>query len=583
MTMRAVIYCRCSTEEESQKNALIKQEQEAKAAVAQNGWDLIDSYVESGSGTTTKGRNEYNRLYEDLFCDKFDVITVKSQDRLMRNTKDWYLFIERMNITGKKLYMYMEQKFYSPDDGLLTGIKAILAEDYSRELSKKINNAHRNRQKNNGAVILTSNVYGFRRNPDHTIELREEEAKVKRRMYELCAAGYGCRTIASVLKKDGIENRKGKNFSASDILRILKNPINKGTVVMNRRHYDFESRKIMAVPLQEQYIYKHKIPATVSEELWETANQKISERRSHSGRTLKTGIQGRYSGKHPLSGKTYCGLCGAPYYRRVRRRGAEKEKIYEWKCSRYLENGRKTSESSDGCNNVHVDENLLFKLLSQSEREYIFREKDGLLKQAMAMIRKLLQDGEGMRRICFLREQLEQISHKREILLDKLLQEILTDETYKRKNTELLQEEKSIKEKIELLKQQEKEGRTEEDRVNAIERYLKEQAVIEKAVVSEMLEKADRLMIYPDHGEIICGSEKQKIVWGNSFAYFRKKKEEREVILKLLDSNPSITAKELAEELGLSLSGVNYRLQVLKKEGKIIYWKEKKMWGVSCY
>ena len=63
--LRAVIYARCSTEEESQKDALINQVQEAKACVKAKGWTLIDSYVESRSGTTTKGRNEYNRLYDD--------------------------------------------------------------------------------------------------------------------------------------------------------------------------------------------------------------------------------------------------------------------------------------------------------------------------------------------------------------------------------------------------------------------------------------------------------------------------------------------------------------------------------------
>ena len=91
--LRAVIYNRCSTEEESQKDALIKQVQESKNCIAEQGWALVDAYVEAKSGTTIKGRNEYNRLFQDLETDKFDIIVIKSQDRLMRNTKDWYLFL----------------------------------------------------------------------------------------------------------------------------------------------------------------------------------------------------------------------------------------------------------------------------------------------------------------------------------------------------------------------------------------------------------------------------------------------------------------------------------------------------------
>lgn len=55
--------------------------------------------------------------------------------------------MDRLVTCGKRLYLYLENRFYSADDSLITGIKAILAEEYSRELSRKINNAHRNRQR----------------------------------------------------------------------------------------------------------------------------------------------------------------------------------------------------------------------------------------------------------------------------------------------------------------------------------------------------------------------------------------------------------------------------------------------------
>ena len=130
---RAVIYCRCSTEEESQVDALHNQVVESEVCVREQGWSLVDRYVESKSGTTTKGRTEYNRLFEDLLLDRFDIIVIKSQDRLMRNVKDWYLFLDRMLTHGKRLFMYIERKFYSADDALITGIKAILAEEYSQK------------------------------------------------------------------------------------------------------------------------------------------------------------------------------------------------------------------------------------------------------------------------------------------------------------------------------------------------------------------------------------------------------------------------------------------------------------------
>ena len=171
----AVIYCRCSTEEESQVDALKNQVMEARACVRENGWTLVDEYVESKSGTTSRGRQQYSRLLDDMLTSKFDIIVIKSQDRLMRNTRDWYLFVDRLSTCGKKLYLYLERKFYSPDDALLAGIKAILAEEYSRELSKKVANAHRHRQMSGGRVMLTNRAYGFLKTADGGVRIDEKE------------------------------------------------------------------------------------------------------------------------------------------------------------------------------------------------------------------------------------------------------------------------------------------------------------------------------------------------------------------------------------------------------------------------
>lgn len=52
--LRAVYYARCSTEEENQKDALVRQAAEAEEAIRARGWRLVDAYVESRSGTSRK-------------------------------------------------------------------------------------------------------------------------------------------------------------------------------------------------------------------------------------------------------------------------------------------------------------------------------------------------------------------------------------------------------------------------------------------------------------------------------------------------------------------------------------------------
>ena len=341
---RAVIYCRCSTEEECQKDALIRQAAEARECVCRLNWSLEDEYIESRSGTSTRGREQYQRLFSDLLRDKFEIVVIKSQDRLMRNTKDWYVFVDRLVTCGKRLYLYLENRFYSADDSLITGIKAILAEEYSRELSRKINNAHRNRQKTGSALMLTSNTYGYRKLPDKSLAIIEEEAQVKRKMYELCAGGLGSRCIARILREDGVQKRNGSFFTDSDIRRMIRNPVNKGTVVMNRKHYDFDTRQVVKNPQEQFYIYENRIPAIVSEELWKAANEEIDKRKKPVGNQERTArCFGVNPGKHVFSGKLVCGLCGAPFYRTTRKR--KNYKIHEWKCKIYLNRGEKRRKS----------------------------------------------------------------------------------------------------------------------------------------------------------------------------------------------------------------------------------------------
>ena len=601
--LRAVFYARCSTEEESQKDALAQQVKEAKACIKDQGWTLVDGYIESKSGTTTKGRTEYTRLYDDLLKNKFDIIVIKSQDRLMRNVKDWYLFIDRLVTEQKQLYIYIERKFYTTDDSLITGIKAILAEDYSRELSKKINNAHRNRQKSGGTVMLNSNVYGFRKLPDKSIVLIEEEAEVKRRMYQLCASGFGTRMIATILENDGIRKRTGKPFGANDILRIIKNPINKGCVVMGRLHYDFETKKTIKTDEEDWYIYEHKVPETVSEELWQKANDNIKKRRRDKKPKVQGNIIGKNIGRYHLSGKIYCGICGSPYYRRTRRRYKTGKIIYEWKCRTYLETGRNTGrldrpqlrqvqlEDVQGCDNVHLEEERLYELLEKNCLSSYQVDKERLIKKMTGLLRTVLKEQDLKSDIGRLQSQRTQIKDQMKKLVDKLLDGVLSDQMYAEKQKEFDEKLAWTEERLECLEKQNSQQSALQQRILNIEESLEKDHIIEKATVSGMLEEIDRIVVFPTYLELHLNLSRMigmtelellpesnqeciRIEYENLFNYKENKAKEREQIIELLKKKPDSTAVSIAETLGFTLSATHYRMNVLKKEGRIKYHRE---------
>ena len=609
--LRAVIYNRCSTEEESQREALVKQEREARECVAEQGWILVDIYIEAKSGTTVKGRSEYERLYRDLESEKFDIIVIKSQDRLMRNTKDWYLFLDLMQKNRKRLYIYLDRKFYTPDDALITGIKAILAEEYSRELSKKINNAHRNRQKRGESFVLTNQSYGFRKLPDKTVVLEEKEAEMIRLIYQLSAEGYGTHCSSEILFQKGYTNHNGKPLSPSVIRKIIRNPINKGDVIQNRAHYDFERKELVANPPSEWIIHENALPAIVDEDLFLRANQGLDIRKcqgNRSGRYPKFSNPSRYT----LSGKVVCGLCGSPYYRVGRKNSSGQ--VMEWKCCNYLQNGRRKKElqkekvrkvsqnSGSGCDNVHLDEGKLYQALEtvcMEKYKKLSGQREKLLDETLGLLEKALKSDDLLARRDSLQKNREEIQKQKDLLLEKLLDGVIRDEDFKRKNLQL--QEKADQLDTELRQADEDAARKDQLSARLVQiRKRLENGMIEQAQTEEMMENIQTIRVFPDCLEIVFSpwavlglkeeeTEMEKELEGKELQGKELQRtviripqccstsrrilieEEKEKIIASMKSNPPITAAQIADQLGSNASVVNKRIQELRKEGRIRY------------
>ncbi len=568
MILRAVTYCRCSTEEESQKDALIKQVHEAEECIRQKGWLHVDSYVESRSGTTTKGRTEYNRLMEDMASDQFDVIVIKSQDRLVRNTKDWYLFVDRLVTNGKKLYMYIEDKYYTADDALITGIKAILAEEYSFELSKKINNAHRNRQQKGGTVILPPNTYGLQRIAKGEYELVEEEAKAIKIIFHM-ALTCGCGRIANALEENGMYTRDGVPFEEEAIRRIIRNPIRCGTVIQNKKHFDFLTKQTIKNPEEEWIIRKNAVPACVSEEEWIAANKAVDARAE--ARNVKNFTpKGNHLGKYDLSKKIICGKCGCTYYRCYRPRRRDDTYIIEWKCSSYLYLGKKKR----GCDNILLNEKAVFDLLGDIYEQYYQWQKvdtAGVMEKTIVLLEKVLKTSDNQVKRKRLEEKLKYTKELQNKLLDKLLCDVITDDAYKIKKAQLDTTIQKLEQEVEGFQTEEELKKIMRNRTDVIREKL-ESGYVEKAVISEMVENIETIKVFPKYLEIsVNDTMKIHYLLPEDFVYQDRKRLERERIVQYMKENPHITAKEIAEIENVSLSSIHYRIKRLKKEGKIYF------------
>ena len=444
--LRAVFYARVSTEEEKQLNALEKQIQENKDVIKEQGWELVDQYIDEGkSGTKIKGRDEYQRLLDDLEWDKFDIVVVKSQDRLQRSTKDWYIFIDKLVTGGKKLYFYMENTFYTPDNALMTGIKAILAEEYSRDLSKKINNSNKRRierAQNGGEVSIFSNgiCYGWDF-VDGKYILNEAEAKIKKYVADLYLQGNGIRNISRILTAEGYRNREGREFSPVTIGNMLKDTKNYGTIVMNKTHVDFNTKKILKNPESEWVYVNNVVPPIYSKEKHDKIMAIMDKRID------KCGCRGRKTGSHPLSGKIFCAECGEVYWKIERKSNAKRMQGITWSCSTYAKNGRKTMRKQvhndlglknreNGCDSPNFRDAMLLSVLQNIGADLVVNKK-AIKKDMLEWLNGLIETLNTSNANKSTLDELARQESRKNKLTEAFMDGIISKEDYKVKYQEL--------------------------------------------------------------------------------------------------------------------------------------------------
>lgn len=500
---RACGYGRVSTDEETQLNALSIQINEIENCIVKNKWKKTDMYVDEGkSGTSTKKRDEYNRLMNDMLLDKWDIIVVKSQDRLFRSAKDWYIFVDTLVKNHKKLYFYIENKFYTPDDSLITGIKAILAEDYSRELSKKEKNAHKTRRlnalqngTNNGKnVILTNNTWGYNK-VNKEVVINEEEAKIVQEIYQLAAYdNYGSRLISKHLLNKGIVGKNGNPIAEGVVRRIIRNPLYKGVVVMNKRSYDFSTKQYRYNDEEDIVYIKDGVPRIIDDRTWELANNNMDSRskkmKCDSNSKKRIGVK---IGQNKYSGKIFCGECNTLFWLKNRKLKTSNETITEWYCSEYIRYGK------NRCNNIHLSEEKLDKIMIELSKRIMSENHNREFNYAIKSIQSVISDSDIEKEINTIDSKITEVKKRQNKILDKFVDGIIDEKTYKDANKRYSDEIDQYEEKVSNLKERINKIKNQEKRIFEIRRRFNDVKENHELATAEIIKFVEAIIVFKDH------------------------------------------------------------------------------------
>jgi len=492
--LRVTYYARVSSDSDEQLNSLDNQISYYENFIRKiNAWKFVPGYIDEGlSGISTKKRENFNRMIEDSQDGVFDLIVTKEISRFARNTLDSLQYTRELLSNGVGVFFQNDNiNTLDEDSELRLSIMSSIAQDELRKLSSRVKFGHQQAIKSS-VVLGNNNMFGYRKENKHLV-IDEAEAEMIREVYELYATGnYSFKQIENVLWDKGYRNHNGNKIAHSTLSAILTNPKYKGYYCGNKvRVIDMFTKKQKFLPPEEWVMFKDEsgeiVPAIVSEELWETANE-IWIRRSKDVRTR----QGICNTKNLLTGKLYCTECGSPFYRRDSK-DKQGNSNSRWVCSGKIKNG-KDSCSSEGIYEKEIVP-ILFDVFKDTKADV-----EALADEYMRMYLEVNQDDSVSKKITALKKQIEKIQRKKQKLLEMMLDEKLSEDNFTQMTEQCTEEMKTAENELSELEQvmdKSNELKSHIDNIRSVLSQAQEAAadgIITKEFVEKYIDK-----IYVDH------------------------------------------------------------------------------------
>ena len=107
---RVAAYCRVSTDTDEQATSYEAQIEHYTTYIQSNpAWAFAGIYADEGiSGTSTKKREDFNRMIDDCMAGKVDLVITKSISRFARNTLDCLKYIRKLKAQGIAVFFEKE-------------------------------------------------------------------------------------------------------------------------------------------------------------------------------------------------------------------------------------------------------------------------------------------------------------------------------------------------------------------------------------------------------------------------------------------------------------------------------------------
>lgn len=309
--IRLAAYCRVSSKSADQLHSFAAQIRYYKDYERKNPqYKLVDVYADEGlSGTDMKKRDEQNRLIRDCKLGKIDRVITKSVSRFARNTQELLVALRTLKELGVSIY-FEEQGIDSDKMNMemLVTFPGMAAQQESVNISDHLRRSYQMRMES-GEFNCCAPAYGYDL-VDGQLVVKEDEAKIIRRIFDLYLQGMGKQNIANILNAEGVPRRYAQEkWYHSTINYVINNERYMGDALLQKKFttdtLPFRKKKNRGE--KPQYYVENSNPPIVSKKVY-LAAQELQKSRNVSHKR-------EGEGDYPLTGVLHCPECGRTFRR----------------------------------------------------------------------------------------------------------------------------------------------------------------------------------------------------------------------------------------------------------------------------
>lgn len=423
--MRTAAYARYSSDQ--QREASIEDQlRNVRNVCTARGWPMPEVYSDAAISGSRQDRKDYLRLMEDARAKRFDVLLVDDLSRLSRDQIEVARAVRMLKHWGIRLLgvsdgIDTERKGHKIE----VGLRGLMGELYLDDLADKTYRGLMGQAlKGNSAGGLP---YGYRAvavEDGRTREVREDQAKWVRWIFEQFNGGASPRAIAVELNRMQVPSARGSTWVVSAIygdkrgIGILSNPIYVGRWIWNRSHWVKHPvtgrRQRQERPESEWIITQREDLRIVADEAWSAVQgrQRGVRARTRAAQARSgASARGGAGPKYLFSGLLRCGTCGGSIVVVDR---------YRYGCGTNKDRGQTVCENAHRVARTEIENRLLEGIKTDLLSEASFRVFES---EARAALKTAQHDLDAPK------ERLRQALRERDNIMAAIRQGIITPST----------------------------------------------------------------------------------------------------------------------------------------------------------